>query len=330
MANRDIIVIGASMGGIEALTDLVEQLPAELPAALFVVQHTSSHHSPYFFLPEILERSGPLTVKRAEEADPIQHGTIYVAPPNYHLLVKQDYIRLVYGPPENRVRPAIDPLFRSAAVAYGARVIGVVLTGYQDDGTAGLLAIKRCGGIAIVQDPADAAYPDMPKNALAHVEVDYKLPLAEMGTVLAFLVREEAPESPLPPEDLVFEVKLAERLGSHVETEYQLGNPVPLSCPECGGPLWKMAYTSQDRYRCHMGHGFTAQSLLAGQSEAVEKALWVALRTMEERVNILMQLANFDQNTNGEKSISARRYKEQADEVKGHAKTLRDLLSQGI
>jgi two-component system chemotaxis response regulator CheB len=210
MAGHDIIVIGASMGGIEALTDLVSQLPKNLPAAIFVVQHTRAHTPSY--MAQILNRAGLLEARMARDHEPLRHGIIYVAPPDHHLLVKRDQVRVVQGPRENKVRPAIDPLFRSAAANHGPRVIGIILSGLLDDGTAGLLAVKRCGGVAIVQNPKDAAYPDMPESALVNVDVDYCLPIAEMGAILERLVWESVGESPPIPEDIILEAEIAERV----------------------------------------------------------------------------------------------------------------------
>src|SRR5262247_467324 len=194
MQGHDVIVIGASVGGVEALSNLVAQLPEDLPATVFVVLHVSATATGR--LAQVLNRAGPLPATTVQDCDSFEPGHIYVAPPDHHLLVKQGCLRVTRGLRENRVRPAIDPLFRSAAVAYGARVVGVVLTGLQNDGTSGLLAIKRCGGIAIVQDPTDALYPDMPLSALDHVEVDYCLPVMKMGTVLYRLSQEPPAATP--------------------------------------------------------------------------------------------------------------------------------------
>jgi two-component system, chemotaxis family, protein-glutamate methylesterase/glutaminase len=182
MQGHDIIVMGASVGGVEALANLVAQFPEDLPATIFVVQHISPTAPGR--LAQVLDRAGPLPATMAQDCESFELGHIYVAPPDHHLLVKQGCLRVTRGLRENRVRPAIDPLFRSAAVAYGARVVGVVLTGLQNDGTSGLLAIKSCGGIAIVQDPTDALYPDMPLSALEHAKVDYCMPVLKMGALL--------------------------------------------------------------------------------------------------------------------------------------------------
>ncbi len=209
MLGHDVIVVGASAGGVEALRGLVGSLPIDLPAAVFLVLHIPAQ-SPSL-LPEILSRSGPLRALHPTNGEVIQHGLIYVAPPDHHLLLEDGFVRVVRGPRENRHRPAIDPLFRSAARAYGSRVVGVILTGSLDDGTAGLLAIKRRGGVAIVQDPDDALYSSMPRSALAHVDVDHVLVLSEIGPVLARLTREQAAveKKHLVPKDMEMETKLA-------------------------------------------------------------------------------------------------------------------------
>lgn len=201
MAKHDIITIGASAGGVEAILELTPQLPADLPAALFVVIHISSQSD--HVLPRLLDRRSNLRAASAVDGEPVEHGRIYIAPPDHHLLVKQEHVRVVRGPQENRHRPAVDPLFRSAAVAYGPRVIGVILSGSLDDGTAGLRAIKRCGGTAVVQDPDDALFPGMPRSAIGHVQVDYRLPLAEFAPLLTKLVHEEAAAAVPMAEDVL-------------------------------------------------------------------------------------------------------------------------------
>jgi len=317
-----MIVIGASMGGIEALTRLVAQLPADLPAALFVVQHISPE-SPGV-LPAILDRAGSLQAIRAVDGEAIEHGRIYIAPPDQHLLVKPGHICLSSGPRENLSRPAIDPLFRSAAVAYGSRVIGVVLTGYLDDGTSGLQAIKRCGGTAVVQTPADAIMPSMPQSAIQNVEVDHVLPLAEMGELLIRLVQRPAGQSPPIPTDILWEVKAMEGVEDGIERQEELGKLVPLTCPDCGGALWEMYEGKLRRYRCHVGHAFTLRSMLAGQDEVVIESLWVALRSLEERIKILQTMAR-DEQQRGH-SRSAVTYDVRAKELDKNAKQLRNYI----
>jgi two-component system chemotaxis response regulator CheB len=325
MPNHDIIVIGASAGGVEALQNLVSQFAYNLQAAVFVVQHTAPHGPG--LLAELLDRAGPLDATLAENGAPIKHGMIYVAPPDYHLMVHHDYVRIDRGPKENRTRPAIDPLFRSAAVAYGSRVIGVILTGMLDDGTAGLLAVKRCGGLAVVQHPDDAIFSDMPVSALEHVQVDYCLPLIGMGKTLNQLVYEPAGQPVAAPTDLIIEAKMAENIENQIAREQEFGSPVPYGCPTCGGPLWEWHRDGLRRYRCHVGHAFTQRALIADQDEALERALRVALRTLEERTHMLASLAQNEREKGRGQSAAA--YEARAVESKAHVQTLRALLEKG-
>jgi two-component system, chemotaxis family, protein-glutamate methylesterase/glutaminase len=322
MTGHNIIVIGASVGGVETLSNLVAQFPEDLPATIFVVQHILPTATGR--LAQILDRAGPLPATQAQDGASFEPSHIYVAPPDHHLLVKQGCLRVTRGLRENRVRPAIDPLFRSAAVAYGARVVGVVLTGMQNDGTAGLLAIKRCGGIAMVQDPTDALYPDMPRSALESVEVDYCLPVLKMGTVLYRLAQELPVETPPIPEDLLIEVDIAEDPTDSRSRIEELGASASLTCPECSGPLWELRDAKLRRYRCRLGHAFTAESLLAGQSEVIEYALWAAVRTMEERVHILRSLAH-GRREHGQSKL-ADLYETQAKELRTQAQQIRQML----
>jgi len=322
MQGHDIIVIGASVGGVEALSNLVSQFPEDLPATIFIVQHIIPTATGQ--LAQVLSRVGPLPATMAQDCESFESGHIYVAPPDHHLLVKQGYLRVTRGLRENRFRPAIDPLFRSAAVAYGTRVVGVVLTGLLNDGTSGLLAIKRCGGIAIVQDPTDALHPDMPLSALENVEVDYCVPVLKMGALLCRLSQEPATATPPIPDELRLEVDIVENPAVSTNGAVQLGEPAALSCPECGGPLWKLHDEKLNRYRCTIGHAFTTASLLEGQSEAIEYALWAAVRTMEERVRILMSLVH-GRREHGQ-SRTADSFQTQAEELKKYAQQIRKIL----
>jgi two-component system chemotaxis response regulator CheB len=325
MALHKIIVVGGSAGSFDVLRGMMGELPADLPAALCIVQHIAPHAESY--LPQLLQSAGSLPAKFAEDNEPIQQGRIYVAPPDYHLLVSDGHLRITTGPRENRVRPAIDPLFRSAAASYGSRVIGVVLSGLLDDGTAGLQAIKRCGGVTVVQDPDDARYSEMPRNAMAEVAVDHTSPAAGLGTLLNTIAREVSPDTPPVPEDIQLEVEIAERMGS-ADIDDRIGTRAPLSCPECGGPIWEMNEQGVQRYRCEIGHGFTARSLLAGQDEAAERALWAAIRTMEERARLLEYLAR-DAGGKGHTTLKAT-YTSRADESRTYAAQLRKLLVKGM
>ncbi|MES2261229.1 MAG: chemotaxis protein CheB [Pseudomonadota bacterium] len=284
-----VIVIGTSAGGLSALGHLVAQLPADLPAAILIVQHMAATSSSEAML-RVLALKGKLPCRQAIHHGAIKAGHIYVAQPDKHLMVSQGRTLVTKGARENRSRPGIDPLFRSAAVEYGNRVIGVILTGYLNDGTAGMEVIRRCGGTCIVQDPADATYPDMPQHVLKHVKVDYCVPLAEMGALLARLaVRERGASKPVP-EDIAVEARIAERVLSDLAAVEFLGKQVPFNCPGCGGVLWQMEHGRQLRFRCHTGHAYTAASLLAEQSAKMEETLWVALRMFEEHKNLLLQM----------------------------------------
>jgi two-component system chemotaxis response regulator CheB len=291
LINRDIIVIGTSAGGIEALTQLFQELPQDLPAAVFVVCHISPE-SPGV-LPRIISRHSQLPAVNAFDNDPIEPGRVYVAPPDHHLLLEEGFVRVTQGPKENRFRPAVDPLFRSAAYIYGPRVIGVVLTGNLDDGTAGLWAIKERGGLAVVQDPSDALFPSMPLSALTHVVVDHRIPLSELAVLLVRLTAEQVKvEGGYPmPDKMGIEVKIAkEDRVDPLEVE-KLGETSAFACPECHGVLWKMGEGGIMRFRCRTGHAYSAQSLLVELSETSEAMLWSAIRGLEENADLARRLA---------------------------------------
>ncbi|HET8787635.1 MAG TPA: chemotaxis protein CheB [Actinomycetes bacterium] len=317
-----VVVVGASAGGVEALVDLAASLPADLPAAMFVVLHVPSTASSA--LPDILSRHGPLRAGHGRDGEPIERGRIYVAPPDHHLLLRTGHVRLTRGPRENGHRPAVDPLFRSAAREYASRVIGVVLSGALDDGTAGLLAIKSRGGVAVVQDPGDALYPGMPTSAAEHAEVDHVLAAASMGRLLAKLTAEPATEPPGPaPTDMTVEVEMEGFSLEAMEGEHP-GEPSGFSCPDCNGVLWEIQTEGLRRYRCRVGHAWSPESLLIQQSEALEAALWIALRTLEERAALARRLAEPARRRGH--SVTATRFEEQATEAQQAARQVRNLL----
>jgi two-component system chemotaxis response regulator CheB len=292
MANRDIVVVGASAGGMDALQKMVAVLPKDLPAAVFVVWHLSPGIRSV--LPEVLSRTGPLPAAHPRDGDPIEPGRIYIAPPDHHMLLERDYIRVTKGPKENRFRPAVDPLFRSAAYVFGARTVGVVLSGALDDGTAGLWAIKLRGGTAVVQDPADAMHRSMPLNALENVSVDHKLPAEKIGDLINTLSRQRAgPDAILPEherEKLEREIDIAaqaEALEQHMVTYGELS---AFTCPECRGVLTMLRDGKIVRFRCHTGHAYSAHTLLSGTTEHVEDRLWDAVRAIDEAVLLLNKL----------------------------------------
>jgi two-component system chemotaxis response regulator CheB len=292
MAKKDIVVIGASAGGMGALEKLVSGLPADLPAAIFVVWHLSPGVKSV--LPQVLTRAGPLPALHPKDGDPIKPGRIYVAPNDHHLLVERGYVRVAKGPKENRFRPAVDPLFRSAAYIYGPRTIGVVLSGALDDGTAGLWAIKLRGGTAVVQDPEDAMHRSMPLNALDNVDVDYKAPVAEMGALLARLTHEEASAEPLigaaERDRMEAEVQIARERDPRVEDVMQFGELSPFTCPECHGVLTLYREGTILRFRCHTGHALSSGTLLEASTEQVEERLMDAMRALDEIIMLLNKL----------------------------------------
>jgi two-component system, chemotaxis family, protein-glutamate methylesterase/glutaminase len=290
VANRDIIVMGASAGGLAAFNRIIKQLPENLNAAVFIVWHVSPYSTS--MLPDILSRSGKLEAKHPADGESIQKGRIYVAPPDRHLLLEAGRIRLAKGPKENRFRPAVDPLFRSAAYAYGARVVGVVLTGALDDGTAGLWAIKDRGGIAVVQDPAEAEQPSMPSSALNNVQIDYCLPISEIPPLLVTLTQQTVEEEGPPvSKQLEIETKIALGADSAELDVTQLGKISEFTCPDCHGSLTKINNGRLQRFRCHTGHSFSNGSLLAEVTDSVEQALWNTIRAVEERIRLLKNLA---------------------------------------
>jgi two-component system chemotaxis response regulator CheB len=295
---HDVIVIGASSGGLDALKQIVRGLPADLPAALFIVQHVAANGPG--LLPTILSRHGVLPVGHAQDGEPIRQGRVYVAPPDRHLVIDGDVVRLVRGPKENLARPAIDALFRSAAVSAGPRVVGVVLTGSLYDGTSGAAAIKRCGGKVIVQDPAEAHSPSMPLSVLEHVEVDHCLSLSAIPTTLSELARQpvRAREEESMPRELQDEVRItSQELSDADMLRYVegIGRKSILTCPDCSGTLWEIDDPRVLRYRCHVGHAFTGETVRDSGAVELENQLWSVLRHLQESVTLVQRLAEHAQ-----------------------------------
>jgi two-component system, chemotaxis family, protein-glutamate methylesterase/glutaminase len=289
MATRDVIVIGSSAGGVDALVRFCAALPADLPAAVVVAQHVSP--AARSVLAELLDRAGPLPACSPADGEALEHGRIYVGAPDHHILVRPGRVLMRRGPFENRTRPAVNALFRSAAVAYGARVIGVVLTGLLDDGTDGLIAIKATGGYSVVQDPDDAEWPSMPKNALKRDHVDQVVALADLADLLARLVREEAgPTVPLPQEYVTEDQIAAQEFVMAEDDITTPGQASKISCPDCGGVLNQIAAGDELRFRCQVGHGFTPLGLADAQSAELERALAVAVRTHRDRIRLFGQM----------------------------------------
>lgn len=322
MARRDIVVVGASAGGVQALRVLAASLPADFAAAVCVVLHVGAFKSN---LPELLEAVGPLSAVHAATGDVLKPGRILVAPPDHHLLLEDGAVLLTRGPKEHHTRPAVDPLFRSAALSFGPRVIGVLLTGGLDDGSAGLQAIKECGGLAVVQDPSEAEDPSMPAAALQAVAVDYCVPLARIPPLLVELVHQAAPAvAPVPPERLVHEHLAGLGAENAMDELRQVGVPSTLVCPECKGTLWEIRDANPPRFRCHTGHAFSLRSLAAVQREATENALWSAVRALQEKELLQRKIAELDRAAGDE--AHARQAEGEADQLRQQADMLRDLV----
>ncbi|MBP2231282.1 two-component system chemotaxis response regulator CheB [Azospirillum agricola] len=325
MNTRDILVIGASAGGLQALTRLFSDMPAGFGPTVFLVQHVTPAGPSQ--LPQLLERCRWLPAFHPEDGEPIRPAHIHVAPPDRHLLVRDGRVLVRRGPQENRTRPAIDPLFRSAAAAFATRVVGVVLTGMLDDGASGLHAIHRCGGLTVVQDPEDADWPSMPRNAIAHTPVDHVVAIDAMAALLVRLGREPAPERPDIPPDIAIEARIAEKeLTTTAADTKKVGRPTTLVCPDCGGGLSEIANSPVIHFRCQVGHTYSAETMVQAQGEAMEKALWVALRTHEERIELFTRLADHAR-SRGHDRVAAS-WGHQLAEARSNVDVLRRVLSQ--
>jgi len=321
--NHDMIVIGASAGGVEAISRLVTDLPRDLRASVLVVLHISRGKS---FLPEILSRVGRLPASHPRDGEPLEYGRVYVAPPDHHLVVDEVGVRVLHTPSENGTRPAVDPLFRSAARVYGSRVLGVILTGALDDGTAGVAAIKEAGGVTIAQDPDECFAPGMPRSAIASGHIDHVLPLRDIPVLLRALVEEQASAS-RPVVDARHltqrEAELA-RLPVALRGEDRPGQPSVFTCPECHGTLWEADEGSVLQFRCRVGHVYSPEAMIAAQTDEVDRALWIALRTLEERAALAHRLAERGRERAQrwvDKAFTAR-----ANEAEREADQIRELL----
>lgn len=320
MGNRSsIIVIGASVGGVDAIGKLVAALPGDLDATVFVVLHIGAHKSE---LPTLLNHRGKLVASHPSDGERIRRGHIYVAPPDHHMVLEQGVIRLTRGPRENWARPAVDPLFRSAARAYGSDVIGIILTGGLNDGTAGLFEIKQRGGTTIVQDPDDAADAGMPRSALQHVVVDHCLPLREISPMLTALVADRRPDVAVAGAAF----GTVEAGSEQMTADYKLDEPVAVTCPDCGGALRRTELGTLVQFRCHIGHVYTAEVMVAAQFEAMEWALEAAMRALSERGELCRQMADRSQGT--EDAGVAAQWAGAMREAKERTGMLRQLLEK--
>lgn len=285
MLSSPIVVVGASLGGVDAFQRLAAGLPAAFVAPLLVVLHVGAHKS---ILPRLIASSGQRPALHPVDGEVIQQGHIYVAPPDHHMLVEGPVIRLTKGPKEHHTRPAVDPLFRSAALSRGADVIGLVMTGALNDGTAGLQAIKACGGQTVVQDPNDALEPSMPASALAWAEIDHSAPLERIPQLLASLANASGPQVAHVPDQTVRNVQdwfLGK--GNIMDTMQDIATPSTYVCPDCKGALWELDGTRPTQLRCHTGHAFTLQTLYATQTAQTDEALWNAVRALQEQEFLL-------------------------------------------
>lgn len=323
-SRRNIVVIGTSAGGVEALRALFAALPADSSASYFVVLHIPAHSPSH--LDRILQNVTPMHVTFARDRQLIMPGTVYVAAPDRHMVIEGDRVRVTRGPKECRARPAIDVLFRSAAVSFGPRVIGVVLTGSLDDGTAGLWQVKDRKGLAFVQDPADASYGSMPESAVEHVDVDV---LGTIGELSEAIARETSRVIDLPQ---VAPPRDAQRIEHEVALEengmnagvMDLGKVSKYTCPECHGVLVQIEEGSLVRFRCHTGHAYSFKSLLIEVNEAIDASLWSTVRAIEERVLILRQLADVADGDG--KAADAARLRARAAEAERKCEPLRELV----
>ena len=314
------MVIGASAGGVQALDQLVERLPPELPAAVFVVLHLAAGGRSV--LPSILARMGPLPASVPSERQIPERGHIYVATPDRHMLLVGDEVRLTGGPRENGHRPAIDPLFRSAARTYGPRVIAVVLSGTLDDGSAGARVVRDRRGTVIVQHPDDALYADMPENTLTVAGADAALPASEIAGKICQLIEEPLPEPFERSEDLE-EQETNELIDAQLAVN---GTFTELACPDCGGALWEREDGDLVRFGCRVGHAYSPESLVAEHGKALEQALWAALRGLEERADLYRRMARRAQVAN--RSSIERRFHNRSDSAERHATAIREAIAK--
>ncbi len=318
-----LIVIGASAGGLHTVRELLAQLPGDLDAAVLLVIHT--HPLSPGLMAQVLDQAGPFRVSYAAHQGSIQAGHAYIAPPNHHLIVEEGHMLVVKGPKENYHRPAVDPLFRSAAVHHGTHVIGVILTGYLNDGTSGARAVKQCGGRLIVQDPQDAQVPEMPESVLRHVAVDHCVAVEQMGSLLVELTQQPV-RAALSPEQIALlklEAGIAAMRDQEDEVVGRLGRRTTLTCPECHGLLWEIVDGKMLRYRCRVGHAYTADCLEKDQIEALEQSLYTALSSLGQSAALASSLAESARDPD-----SRHLFQDKAEGFSDAARQVRSLLAK--
>lgn len=325
MTPERIVVIGASAGGVAAIEAIAAALPPDFPAPVLVVLHLSPTRKS--LLPEILAHAGPLLAAAASDGEPLRPGRIYVASPDQHLMVEHGCVRVTRGPKENQFRPSIDVLFRSAALYYGSRAVGIVLTGALADGSSGLFAIRRLGGVAVIQDPEEALFSAMPLAAMSRVDIDYALPVTEMGRLLKSLIDEAPRPEPMDAAHYRNDLKLDVDVAA-CDSAYEKGimgaiEPSVYTCPDCHGVLFRLREGKTDRFRCHTGHGYSSNALLAQQKVTAESSLWQAVKTLQESGALLHELTErMRKSGEGETAEALGR---KAGEVEERLKLLRQL-----
>lgn len=319
---KNIITIGASAGGLQAVTRLVKTFDRDMDAAIFIVIHLSPASRSDVII-DIIQKNTAFKCIVPHDQQKIENRTIYLAPADHHLLLEKGQIRITRGAAENHYRPSIDILFRSAAASYSGCVTGIILTGLLDDGTSGMNAIKRCGGRCMVQDPEEAAFADMPNSVLHTITVDYTVPITDMGAILSDQYSRSVCQPQEVPAEIKLETDIARRVTSNMEDIARLGNFTPLTCPECGGAMVRIDNETQPRYRCYTGHTFTGRCLETEQLKRIEESLWVSIRMMEERKNLLLNM-NSDTNSPGARSNDRR--DERIESLQLHIDTLRATL----
>lgn len=329
MSDHRIVVIGASAGGVESLQALVASLSPDLDAALFIVLHLSPNHVSH--LPDILSRKSPLPARHPAEREVIRAGHIYVAPPDHHLLIEGEHVLASRGPKENRQRPSIDALFRSAAYFYRERTIGIVLSGALDDGTSGLWNIKRMGGIAITQDLAECAFDSMPASALAQVDVDFSVSASGMGSLLDGLIRKAAQMESRKAsrrndanDAMALEVEIAAGRKAMKSDVVVAGPPSPFACPECHGVLMQIAEGSRVRYRCHTGHAYSTSALLSELMDGVDRNYWNAMRGLEEAAMLLQKAGEELRDAN--QNVAADQFRRESERALRQAERVREIV----
>jgi two-component system chemotaxis response regulator CheB len=318
-----IVVAGASAGGLNALAEFVSQLSEDLDAAIFLLLHLSNKGIGDFLIHRF-QRHTTMPCHVARNNEPIIKGHIYIAPPDYHLVIKKEKIVLGMGPEENRWRPSINVLFRSAAAAYGEAVIGVILTGMLDDGASGMMAIGKSGGTTLVQDPNEAEFPDMPLSVLNNMTVDYCLPLSQLGFIVYDTIQHKEFKGIKAPPEIEAEAEIAEKAATGIDVIKPLAKGSVYTCPDCGGGLWEIKDGGLHRYRCNIGHAYSESMLLNEQGEHIENTLWVAVRMMEERKDLLKKIGN-EEEIKGLGNLATTHFKN-AHELEEHIKNLKALL----